>query len=77
MLFTLYNIAIHSKVQQKVLDEIHTVFGTEGKPGHTLHRLNDMHYLEMVIRESLRLYPSIPVIGRTTTSEVVISKLLT
>lgn len=76
LLFTLFNIAKHPTVQQTIINEIHTIFGTTvGQKEITLHRLNDMHYLEMTIRESLRLYPSIPVIGRKVLEETNISKL--
>lgn len=75
MLFTLFNVAKHPRVQQKIVDEIHKVFGGAESTETTLHKLTDMHYLDMVIRESLRLYPTIPIIGRKVLEETEISKL--
>lgn len=36
--------------------------------------LDELFYLECVIKESLRLYPPIPVIGRTLGEDAMIGK---
>jgi cytochrome P450 family 4 len=36
--------------------------------------LNEMKYLERVIKESLRLYPSVPVVSRLLKEDVEIGK---
>lgn len=62
--FLLYRLAKHPEVQHKVYDEIKAVIG-EGMTGPvTLSMLNELHYLELVIKETLRLYPSVPFYGR-------------
>ncbi|KAJ3656950.1 hypothetical protein Zmor_015993 [Zophobas morio] len=67
--FTLYCLAEHSEVQEKVLEEQKALFGNEKNPVVTYSELQRMKYLEYVIKEALRLYPSVPVIGRLAREE--------
>lgn len=73
--FCLYNIAKYPEVQAKCLDEIYSVLGRDQQKRTNLSELNKLHYLDLVIKESLRLFPSVPLIGRTLCEEAVISKL--
>ncbi|XP_075163500.1 cytochrome P450 4d8-like [Haematobia irritans] len=62
--FTLYLLARNPRVQQKLLAEIHQIYGNDLNQPFTLMNLNELKYMECVIKESLRLYPAIPLIGR-------------
>ena len=42
----------------------------------TMNDLNDMKYLDRVIKETLRIYPSIPFITRDVKEDVEIGKIL-
>ncbi|KAJ3656432.1 hypothetical protein Zmor_015512 [Zophobas morio] len=68
--FALYCLADHPEVQEKVFQEQKEIFGDRKKPATTYSDLQQMKYLECVLKETLRLYPSVPVIGRHTTEEI-------
>ncbi|GBP23752.1 Cytochrome P450 4d2 [Eumeta japonica] len=71
--FTLYCLSKHSDVQEKVLQEQYELFGDDRHRHPTYNELGSMRYLEMVIRESLRLYPSVPLITRILTEDTKIA----
>lgn len=72
--FTCYLIARHPAVQQKLFEEIRQVIGDDRDKSITMHELQDLKYLECVIKESLRLYPPVPIIGRIPESEIELSE---
>lgn len=65
--FCLYNLAKYPEVQKKVFNEIESKVGDVKL---SLTELNKLSYLELVIKESLRLYPSVPFFARKITEEV-------
>ncbi|KAM8719126.1 hypothetical protein ACLKA7_011782 [Drosophila subpalustris] len=68
--FCLYEISRHASVQQRLLHEIHEVLGHDKMRPVTFRDLNELKYLECVIKESLRLHPPVPIIGRNLTEDV-------
>ncbi|CAF3403743.1 unnamed protein product [Rotaria sp. Silwood1] len=64
MNFTCFMIALHPEVQQKLHEEIDKVFGDDYDRPCTMEDLNELDYLECVIKETLRLFPSVPGIAR-------------
>lgn len=66
--FCLYNIAKYPEVQRKILEEVRSVI----QPGEkiTSNQLNDLKYLDLVIKESLRLFPPAPFFSRKLSEQV-------
>ncbi|XP_069680182.1 cytochrome P450 4C1-like isoform X2 [Periplaneta americana] len=59
----LFLLGLHPDVQDKVYDELKDIFKDSDRSPN-LKDLQDMRYLQMVIKESLRMYPSVPQMGR-------------
>jgi cytochrome P450 len=59
--------------QNKVYEELDQIFQGSDRSA-TMKDASEMKYLEMVIKESLRLYPSVPFIGRKLTQDIQIGK---
>lgn len=67
-------LGLHPEVQQKAAEELAHVFGSseENISSESLSRLN---YLDVVIKETMRLFPVLPLSARQSTGEFDIGKL--
>lgn len=74
MNFTAFMIASHEKVQIKLHEEIDRVFQGDSTRPCTMEDLDELEYLECVIKETLRLYPSVPFIAREVQDDFEFSK---
>jgi cytochrome P450 family 4 len=74
MCFAIFCLANHPEVQAKALEEQRELFGSNKNPSATYADLQSMKYLEQVIKEALRLYPTVPFFGRKTNQPVEFSK---
>lgn len=59
--------------QEKVYAELQRVFGDSDR-AVTMTDLTELKYLECCIKEALRLYPSVPIMGRCLSQDTVIGK---
>ncbi|XP_015118370.1 cytochrome P450 4C1 [Diachasma alloeum] len=65
--FVLLMLAMHPDVQEKAREEINNIVGNHDV---TETEIGKLKYLEMIIRETIRLFPVGAVIGRKTTGEL-------
>lgn len=68
-------LAMHLKVQENVFEELNSIINPE-VDGFTEDSLSKMRYLEMVIKESLRLIPIALIFGREVKRDIKLSKIL-
>ncbi|CAG9864835.1 unnamed protein product [Phyllotreta striolata] len=66
--YTLMLLANHKNIQEEIYEEIVSVIGPTESP--TYKDLGDLKFMERCIKESLRLYPSVPTIGRVATENL-------
>uniref|UniRef100_A0A182P010 Uncharacterized protein n=1 Tax=Anopheles epiroticus TaxID=199890 RepID=A0A182P010_9DIPT len=67
--FILLMLAMHTEVQDRVYEEIVSIYGA-GSPELTHETISAQTYLERVIKETMRLFPVAPLIGRETMETV-------
>lgn len=67
--FCLFLLAQNPDCQQKCVDELNEIFEDDERES-TMKDIRDMRYLEQCIKETLRLYPSVPLIARKATEVV-------
>ncbi|CAK1594479.1 unnamed protein product [Parnassius mnemosyne] len=63
LMFTLVLIGSYPKVQERIFEELHYVFGDDDRDV-TKQDLSRLEYLEAVLKESMRIYPIVPVTAR-------------
>ncbi|XP_075153108.1 putative cytochrome P450 4ac1 [Haematobia irritans] len=73
LIFTIMNLALHPEVQKKCRQEIANIGDFSSL---TVFDFNKLEYVECVLKESLRLYPSVPFIARKCTTETHINGLI-
>ncbi|EDW00775.1 probable cytochrome P450 4d14 [Drosophila grimshawi] len=70
--YTSYLLARHPEVQERAFREVVEVIGNDKSKPITMRDLGELKYLECVIKESLRLYPPVPMIGRNLTEDITL-----
>ena len=76
MSWFLHCISTHPDEQRKLFDEVDAIFGDSDR-SCTLQDASQLKYLECCIKETLRLYPSVPGIMRNLTEDIQIGRSLT
>lgn len=71
MATTLLMLGMHPEIQDKVVNELKSVFSSKMEEVDN-ESIKNLNYLECVIKESMRLFPVAPIIGRKLTSDLKI-----
>ncbi|CAN7044669.1 unnamed protein product [Brassica rapa subsp. trilocularis] len=73
MIWTMAELVRNPRVMKKVQDEIHSCIGIKHKERITEEDLDKLQYLKLVVQESLRLHPPVPLLlPRKTMSQIKI-----
>ncbi|XP_050537403.1 cytochrome P450 4C1-like [Daktulosphaira vitifoliae] len=70
---TLIHLGLNQYIQQNVRDELNAIFGNSDREAR-LEDLKSMTYLERVIKETMRLYPSVTAISRKLKQPLYLEK---
>lgn len=73
--WTLYLLALHPEFQTKIVDELSEIFNGNIKhfPSQVTSRhLQNMRFMELCIKESLRFYPSLAILFRQSATDKVV-----
>ncbi|HVS38240.1 MAG TPA: cytochrome P450 [Gemmataceae bacterium] len=69
--WAVFLLAQHPAVLADLLDELQTTFGGDGIAPE---RLEELPLLDRVVRESLRLFPPVPILTRVTAADTVLGR---
>ncbi|KAH7978106.1 hypothetical protein HPB49_004486 [Dermacentor silvarum] len=67
-----YMLGLHPKVLARVHQELDDIFGSDTERDITGDDLKRMKYLDICFKESLRLFPPAPIIGRVLDEDLVV-----
>ncbi|CAI5450035.1 unnamed protein product [Caenorhabditis angaria] len=70
--FTMLFLGFHPEIQQKLHNEMDEIFGTSNR-NPTMEDIKKCVYLEKCIKESLRMFPSVPIIARRLDQDVTVA----
>ncbi|GIY09379.1 hypothetical protein CDAR_88121 [Caerostris darwini] len=70
--WALYLIGLYPEVQEKIQQELDSVLGADSKGPLSVGDLNELQYLDCVLKESNRLYPPAAAIARKTSEDISI-----
>ena len=71
--WTIFLLGHHPEAQRRCQSELDKIFGSDSRQPN-MEDLKNMKYLECCIKEALRLFPSVPIVGREVHTTFNLSK---
>ncbi|KAH8239508.1 hypothetical protein KR032_005102, partial [Drosophila birchii] len=71
--FFMYNMTLHPEHQARCREEVWSVCGRDTTKPISIEQLKELEFLEACVKESLRLYPTAPIVYRKASSNVQIN----
>lgn len=72
----LHAISRHPKVQECIYEELVSVLGPDPDASVTQTKLLELKYLDCVIKETMRLHPPVPILGRYIPEDLQIGEII-
>ena len=63
-------LAMHQDIQQKLITEIDSICGSEEDLTFDNDFLQKFTYLDLIVKETIRLFPAGPIVARETSAEI-------
>ena len=77
LFYLVYHLAKYPNYQEQIYKEIQQVFGEDCKNELSIEEVKKLVFLEAFIRESLRIQPVFPIVGRHVTKDVQLDEKYT
>ncbi|XP_044742783.1 cytochrome P450 4C1-like [Chrysoperla carnea] len=74
--YVLLNLAAHKDIQEKVCEELFEVLDGDLNRPIEIDDLPKLKYMDMVLKESMRLYSTVPIIAREITKDIQMGDFL-
>src|SRR5690349_14552143 len=68
--FGFYLLSRNPEAQQKIYEEVTGIVGDDLSVYPTFNQLQDMKFVELCIKETLRMYPPVPIYGRNLDEDI-------
>ncbi|XP_065300990.1 cytochrome P450 4V2-like [Dermacentor albipictus] len=72
--YTLFLLGNHPEVQAKVHEEIDSIFSGDMERDVTIEDMKQLKYMECVVKESMRIYPPVPLIARNVDEDMQVGE---
>ena len=76
LMWAIYLLGRNPEVQKKLHEELDLVFGGDKTCDVTFDHIKDLTYLDLVIKETLRLYPPAPFIARNLEEDCILDGMV-